>query len=75
MPTVVSSHILAFDMFGHLSSTTMVHQLQLKFGELQDTVYAKMVQKVGTRRFWEDWAKDVADIIQSRLSIYVNENS
>ncbi|UJH71820.1 helicase-related protein [Ornithinimicrobium sp. INDO-MA30-4] len=30
--------------------------------EWRDAIYAKIVQKVGTRRYWEDWAKDVATI-------------
>ena len=37
-------------------------QLELKFQELQGAIYAKMVEKVGSRRYWEDWANDVADI-------------
>jgi predicted helicase len=28
----------------------------------RDAVYAKIVDKVGTRTYWEDWAKDVAEI-------------
>jgi predicted helicase len=30
--------------------------------EWRDAIYAKIVQKVGDRRYWEDWAKDVAAI-------------
>ena len=30
--------------------------------EWRDAIYAKIVTKVGTRRYWEDWAKDIADI-------------
>jgi len=30
----------------------------------RDAIYAKIVQKVGTRRYWEDWAKDVAQIAE-----------
>jgi predicted helicase len=39
-------------------------QLELGFpiDELRDGIYAKLVLKVGTRHYWEDWAKDVADI-------------
>ena len=48
-------------------SQKMVSQLQLQFGELQDTVYAKMVKKVGNRRYWEQWAKDIADIAQKHI--------
>lgn len=28
----------------------------------RDAIYAKIVQKVGTREYWTDWAKDVANI-------------
>lgn len=48
-------------------SQKMVSQLQLQFGELQNTVYAKMVKKVGNRRYWEQWAKDIADIAQKHV--------
>lgn len=31
-------------------------------GEWRDAIYAKIVKKVGDRRYWEDWAKDVSII-------------
>ena len=31
-----------------------------ELGEWREAIYAKIVQKVGSRRYWEDWAKDVA---------------
>jgi predicted helicase len=31
-------------------------------------IYAKIVEKVGDRRYWEDWAKDVADIGQRQTA-------
>lgn len=37
-------------------------QTTLYFSELQNAIYAKMVKKVGTKRYWEDWAKNVAEI-------------
>lgn len=37
-------------------------QTTLYFSELQKAIYAKMVPKVGTKRYWEDWAKNVAEI-------------
>ena len=37
-------------------------QIEMRFQELQGAIYAKMVEKVGSRRYWEVWAKDVADI-------------
>ena len=36
--------------------------------ELQNVIYAKMVQKVGSKRYWIQWAQDVAKIAQR----YVN---
>ena len=33
-------------------------------GEWRESIYAKIVQKVGSRRYWEDWAKDVALIAE-----------
>ncbi len=35
--------------------------------ELQNTIYARMVQKVGNRRYWEQWAADVARIAQGYM--------
>lgn len=32
--------------------------------EWRDAVFAKIVTKVGSRRYWETWAKDVAQIVQ-----------
>lgn len=29
-------------------------------GRWKDAIYARLVQKVGSRRYWEQWAKDVA---------------
>ncbi|MGN6127568.1 MAG: DEAD/DEAH box helicase [Humibacter sp.] len=33
-------------------------------GDFREAMYAKVVQKVGSRRYWEDWAKSVADIAE-----------
>ncbi|HOT57170.1 MAG TPA: DEAD/DEAH box helicase family protein [Ornithinibacter sp.] len=30
----------------------------------REAIYARMVDKVGSRRYWETWAKDVADIVE-----------
>jgi predicted helicase len=37
-------------------------------GEWRDSIYAKIVQKVGSRRYWEDWAKDVARIAEAHTT-------
>ena len=34
---------------------------------LQNAIYARMVQKVGNKRYWEQWAADVAKIAQSYI--------
>lgn len=42
--------------------------LQLDFSKIEawrDAILSKIVQKVGQRRYWENWAKDVADIAQA----------
>ena len=45
--------------------------LALSFANLdewRDAVYAKIVAKVGSRRYWEDWAKDVAKIAERQIT-------
>jgi predicted helicase len=37
-------------------------QMAIQFDNMQSLLYAKLVDKVGERRYWEQWAKDVADI-------------
>ncbi|MFC7404816.1 DEAD/DEAH box helicase [Georgenia alba] len=44
-------------------------QLTLEFpAEFRDAMYARIVQKVGERRYWETWAKDVADIAHAHIT-------
>lgn len=42
-------------------------QMTLKFSEMQNIVFAKMVMKVGDRRYWENWAKEVGKIAESHI--------
>lgn len=42
-------------------------QMALQFEQLQSVVFARMVQKVGDRRYWEQWAKDVAQIADRQI--------
>lgn len=39
-------------------------QLSLNFGEWQDFLYARMVERVGNRKYWEQWAQDIAAIVE-----------
>lgn len=46
-------------------------QLTMKFDELQkwkESIYAKIVKKCGTRKYWETWAKDIADIANRHIA-------
>lgn len=43
-------------------------QLALQFEQLQSVVFARMVQKVGDRRYWEQWAKSVAKIAEQQVA-------
>jgi predicted helicase len=42
-------------------------QLALQFEQLQSVVFARMVQKVGNRGYWEQWAKSVAEIAERQV--------
>ena len=48
-------------------SGTKPVQIQFPFEQWQDAIYAKMVEKVGNKRYWEQWAKDVAKIAQNYI--------
>ncbi|TXS75872.1 DEAD/DEAH box helicase [Corynebacterium sp. LK11] len=36
--------------------------------EWQEAIYTKLVDKVGTRTYWEDWADDVATIAENQIT-------
>jgi predicted helicase len=46
------------------STELMRDQVAMQFQQLQSIFFARMVQKVGDRRYWEQWAKNVAEIAQ-----------
>lgn len=37
-------------------------------GQWRDAIYARIVQKVGTRRYWEDWAADIRQIAATHIT-------
>ena len=49
------------------SNNEIGRQIAVQFGQLQDVVFARMVEKVGDRRYWEQWAKDVAQIAERQI--------
>lgn len=50
------------------AAQAMAQQLAMTFSDLQNVFYAKMVTKVGTKRYWEQWAKDIAEIAEQHIN-------
>ena len=46
------------------STATAPYQTTLYFSELQGAIYARMVKRVGSKRYWEQWASDIAKIAE-----------
>ena len=42
-----------------LENAEVARQLDLRFGEMQSGIYAKLVEKCGDRLYWENWSKKV----------------
>ena len=42
-------------------------QMELNFETYQNAIFAKMVEKCGERRYWEQWAADVARIAERHI--------
>ncbi|MDT8837783.1 DEAD/DEAH box helicase family protein [Paraburkholderia fungorum] len=42
-------------------------ELEFEIGEIEKAIYAKLVQKVGNRHHWEDWANDIAKIARTHI--------
>lgn len=43
-------------------------KLAMEFGEIERAIIAKVVQKVGNRLYWDEWAGDIARIAQTHIS-------
>lgn len=53
-------------------------ELELDWEAVEGAIYGKIVQKVGDRRYLEDWSKDVADIARryiQGINIILEQNS
>jgi len=47
------------------------HQMKLEFPDLEnwrEAIYAKVVQRCGDRRYWEEWAGDIAKIAENHIT-------
>ena len=53
-------------------STSGQMSFDFEWSEIEGAIYGKIVQKVGDRRYLEDWSKDVAKIAQRHID-YTNE--
>ncbi|MCI5116266.1 MAG: helicase, partial [Candidatus Electrothrix sp. AX1] len=51
----------------YATGTGRYEQLKLQFEELQGVIYARMVKKVGSRPYWEQWAKSVGEIAERQM--------
>ena len=50
-------------------SSAMTQQIALfSLEQWQEAIYTKLVDKVGTRTYWEDWADDVATIAENQVT-------
>lgn len=60
-----------------LDGGEVARQLTLQFGELQNGIYAKLVEKVGDKTYWENWAKSVGEVARKfiqRIAALIKEN-
>lgn len=55
------------DVSGGPSQEELQGDLQFEVGEVEKAIYAKLVQKVGNRHHWEDWANDIAKIARTHI--------
>ncbi len=62
MPSMVAE-----DQAPYGNSKDINQQMALQFEQLQNVVFARMVNKVGDRRYWEQWAKSVAEIAERQV--------
>lgn len=60
-----------------IENEEIARQLELRFGTLQDGIYARLVEKVGDKMYWENWAKSVGEIARKfieRIALLIREN-
>ena len=65
-----------------IDSDTIKKDLRIRldfenFDEWKENIYSKMVKKVGSRVYWETWAKDIAEIAKThvdRIKLILNKH-
>lgn len=61
----------------NLTDEEVAKQLELRFGTLQDGIYARLVEEVGDKMYWENWAKSIGEIAKKfidRIVLLIKEN-
>ncbi len=61
----------------NLTDEEVAKQLELRFGTLQDGIYARLVEEVGDKMYWENWAKSIGEIAKKfidRIALLIKEN-
>ncbi len=53
---------------GPAAKVDMQTALAFDIGEIERAIYARLVEKVGNRHHWEDWAKDIARIARTHIT-------
>ncbi len=50
-----------------LSHQQVARRLELRFGDTQQGIYAKLVEKCGDRLYWENWAAEVGEFAKKYI--------
>lgn len=61
----------------HMTAQEAAAQLDMRFGNLQSAVYARLVEKVGDKMYWENWSRKVGEIALKfieRIQHLIDEN-
>ncbi|CAA7613313.1 conserved hypothetical protein [Magnetospirillum sp. LM-5] len=49
-------------------STAKQGELEFEIGDIERAILAKVVQKCGNRLYWDEWAKNIADIASTHIT-------
>jgi predicted helicase len=64
-PSGKGSHVLG--AIGTGTAPPEQVEMEYEIGEIERAIYAKLVQKVGNRHHWEEWANDIAKIARTHI--------
>lgn len=65
---IIGGSDTTFGENGEVINRTFEQMHMDSFGELQNVIFARLVQKVGDRRYWEQWAESVAQIAERQIT-------